>query len=262
MAEALRRRIWAERLVKAAVVLSLGAVVVSLIAAIGSGQGWWHFRDAFLILRLAFFAAAAAVLLSIGAMVIARRSGLGSLAMINVVALVVALAFLLYLGNQYRTVRSVPAIHDVTTNLDDVPKFYRLVVRSDNRDFVPTADPAIAGLSRMEPEDRWKAIHAQHYGDLRTIRMPGTVADAIQKAEQLARDKGWEIVTADPRMGILEAVDTSTFFRFKDNVLIRARPAPGGGSLVDMRSISRVGVSDVGVNAKRVRSFLADLQQA
>jgi uncharacterized protein (DUF1499 family) len=58
----------------------------------------------------------------------------------------------------------------------------------------------------------------------------------------------------------LEATDTTFFFRFKDDVAIRARPAPGGGTLVDMRSISRVGGSDVGVNAKRVRDFLRDLQ--
>ena len=51
------------------------------------------------------------------------------------------------------------------------------------------------------------------------------------------------------------------FFHFKDDVVVRIRPAPGGGSLVDMRSISRVGGSDVGMNAKRVRAFLADLQR-
>ena len=64
----------------------------------------------------------------------------------------------------------------------------------------------------------------------------------------------------DPAAGIVEATETSFFFRFKDDVVVRARPAPDGGSQVDMRSISRVGVSDVGVNAKRVRAFLADLQ--
>ena len=60
---------------------------------------------------------------------------------------------------------------------------------------------------------------------------------------------------------MLEATATSFFFRFKDDVVVRVRPAPGGGSLVDMRSISRVGGSDVGMNAKRVRAFLGDLRQ-
>ena len=62
--------------------------------------------------------------------------------------------------------------------------------------------------------------------------------------------------------GILEAVDTSRFFRFKDNVVVRIRPVgENDGSIVDMRSISRVGVSDIGVNAERVRRFLADLRR-
>ena len=60
----------------------------------------------------------------------------------------------------------------------------------------------------------------------------------------------------------MEAVATSFFFRFKDNIVVRARPAgEGTGSVVDMRSISRVGVSDIGVNARRVRDFLAELQR-
>jgi uncharacterized protein (DUF1499 family) len=83
--------------------------------------------------------------------------------------------------------------------------------------------------------------------------------DAIRRAEAIALDRGWDIAKSDPEAGRLEATATSLFFRFKDDVVIRARPAPDGGSVVDMRSISRVGGSDVGMNAKRVREFLADL---
>jgi uncharacterized protein (DUF1499 family) len=84
----------------------------------------------------------------------------------------------------------------------------------------------------------------------------------IRKAERLARERGWAIAKVDTAAGILEATETSRFFRFKDDVIVRARPAPdGNGTLVDMRSISRVGGSDVGMNAKRVREFLGDLQE-
>jgi uncharacterized protein (DUF1499 family) len=82
----------------------------------------------------------------------------------------------------------------------------------------------------------------------------------VRRAAALARERGWDLALVDEAAGIVEATATSRFFRFKDDVVLRVRPAPGGGSLVDMRSISRVGVSDVGVNAKRVRAFLADLQ--
>jgi uncharacterized protein (DUF1499 family) len=113
----------------------------------------------------------------------------------------------------------------------------------------------------MAPDARWKAIHAEAYGDLRPVTIQASVADTVRKAEALARERGWEVARADPAAGIVEATDTSLFFRFKDDVAVRVRPAPGGGSRVDMRSISRVGGSDVGVNAKRVRAFLSDLQK-
>jgi uncharacterized protein (DUF1499 family) len=86
------------------------------------------------------------------------------------------------------------------------------------------------------------------------------VAEVIAKAERLAKVRGWEIAVVDPIEGRMEATETSRFFAFKDDVVIRVRPTEDGtGSIVDMRSISRVGVSDLGMNAKRVRSFIADL---
>lgn len=257
MAEALRKRVWAARLTRSALVLSIGGVLAALIAAWGSGNGAWHFHTGFLILRVAFFAAVAAVLFAIVSMLLVRRSG-GRRMGLNLVALVIGLLFILYIGNQVARARSVPAIHDISTNLDDWPKFYRLRVRGDNLASIP--DEGQPRLARLRPRERWKAVHRAHYGGIHTIMVPWTVQETVKRAQALARERGWDIVTSDPEMGIVEAVDTSRFFRFKDNVVVRARPAPGGGSLVDMRSISRVGVSDLGVNAERVRDFLRDLK--
>ena len=259
MAEALRRRKWTRQLSLAALLLTLGAIAASIIGAIGSGQGAWHFRIGFTILQYSLFAAAVGIILALVALILGRRGGHGRLRLVNILAIVAGLAFLLYLGSLIATARSVPAIHDITTNLDDVPKFYRLVVREDNLRSIP--DLGRPQLAALPPRERWKEVHRQSYGDLRTVRLPWNVAETVRRAEALARERGWEVVTSDPQLGIVEAVDTSLFFRFKDNVLVRVRQAPAGGSLVDMRSISRVGGSDVGVNAKRVRSFLADLQQ-
>jgi hypothetical protein len=154
----------------------------------------------------------------------------------------------------------VPPIHEVTTNLDDMPQFSRLRVREDNLEGLDKVERAdLRGLSN---EQRWRRMHEQAYGDLRTVRVPWRVAETVQRAERLARERGWEIARADPAAGVLEATATTFFFRFKDDVALRARPARGGaGTDVDMRSISRVGRSDVGANAKRIREFLADLQR-
>ncbi|HWT13545.1 MAG TPA: DUF1499 domain-containing protein [Allosphingosinicella sp.] len=257
--EALRKRRWAGRLTGLAAILCFGAVAVALLAAIGTGRGAWDYRAGLSLLRYAFFAGIAGLLLAIVAAFVARRAK-PRLVLINLVALCVAAVFVGFVANQVRIARSVPAIHDISTNLEDWPRFYRLTVRADNLESVP--DMGRPGLAALPPRERWKAVHREYYGDIATIRVPWSVADTVARARALAEERGWEIVTADSERGILEAVETSLFFRFKDNVVVRVRPVNGGtGSIVDMRSISRVGISDVGVNARRVRSFLADLQR-
>lgn len=257
MTEALRKRHLARQLSWAAVILSIGGAAIALIAAVGSGRGAWDFRTGFSVLRYTLYAAALGGVLAIAALWMSERTALHKLSRLNILVLVVALCFVGYVGSQILTARSVPAIHDITTNLEDVPSFYRLHVREDNLDQIP--DLGRPPLKRLTPRERWKVVHREGYGDLHTIRVPWTVAETTNRAEALARKRGWEIVTEDPVNGILEAVDTSLFFRFKDNIVVRAR-RDGSGALVDMRSMSRVGVSDVGVNAKRIRSFLKDLQ--
>ena len=258
MEETVQTRSKARIATRIALLLSLGAIAAALIAAIGSALGLWNFRAGLTALRYCFFAAAGGGLVALIALLLARRERNGQLVWANVIALVAALGFLAYLGAKVRTARSVPAIHDISTNLDDVPQFSRLQVRADNLEKVPDLDKP--ELRAMEPEARWKAVHRSAYGDIGSIHLPTNVADTTRRAEALARERGWEIARTDTEAGILEATETSFFFRFKDDVVVRARPAPDGGSQVDMRSISRVGVSDVGVNARRVRDFLADLQ--
>jgi uncharacterized protein (DUF1499 family) len=254
------KRIWQPRLGWTALLLSGGAVTAALIAAWGSGQGWWQFRPAFAILRYAFFAAIAGVLLALVALILGR-GGRGSIRP-GLVALVLGGAFVAYLGSQIVTARSVPAIHDISTDLETLPQFRALQVRPDNLENIPDqGDPELAALP---PEERWKALHRQAYADVQPISVPWGVAETIQRAQVVAEKNGWEIAHVDPRAGRLEATDTTRFFRFKDDVVIRARPDPENPNRtrVDMRSISRVGGSDVGVNAERIRQFLEDLRQS
>jgi hypothetical protein len=249
------KRDWTRLVTRAAVVLGIGAVVAALLAALGSAMGMWGFGTGLKALRYLFFAAAAGALLGLIGLVMARRRA--KLMLANLLALVVALGFVLYLGNLVRIAKSVPAIHDVATDLDDVPQFTRLKVRPDNLENIP--DEGKPELKALPPEERWKALHRAHYGDVRTLRLPAPPDQVARRAAALARKRGWEVALAEGDR--VEATHTSTFFRFKDDVVVRISPAPGGGSLVDMRSISRVGGSDVGMNAKRVREFLGDLQK-
>jgi uncharacterized membrane protein len=251
------KRDWARTVTWAALLLGVGAVVAALVAALGSAMELWGFRAGLTSLRYFFWTAAAGAVLGLIGLILTRRRA--KLMLANLVALVVALGFVLYLGDLVRTAKSVPAIHDVATDLDDLPQFSRLAVRADNLEKIP--DEGKPELKALPPEERWKAVHRAHYGDLRTVRLPTPPAETLRRAAALARERGWDVAAVDEFRGTVEATETSRFFRFKDDVVVRVKPAPGGGSLVDMRSISRVGASDVGVNAKRVRAFLADLQR-
>ena len=71
---------------------------------------------------------------------------------------------------------------------------------------------------------------------------------------------GWNIVAKDPSQGRIEATDTTFWFGFTDDVVIRITPM-GSGARLELRSVSRVGVSDVGTNAARIRSFVKQFNQ-
>ena len=99
------------------------------------------------------------------------------------------------------------------------------------------------------------------YPDIAPLRLDVPPAQAFERAERAARAMGWDIVNVAPDALRIEATDTTLFFGFKDDVVVRVRPQ-GQGSIVDVRSLSRIGGSDIGANAKRVRSFLNKLSGA
>jgi uncharacterized protein (DUF1499 family) len=96
------------------------------------------------------------------------------------------------------------------------------------------------------------------YPDLGPKMLPYPPGVAFERVLVAARQMGWEIIDADAAEGRIEASDTTFWFGFVDDVVIRIAP-DGEGSRVDVRSVSRVGRSDVGANAKRIRTFLKKL---
>jgi uncharacterized protein (DUF1499 family) len=238
-----------------ALLLSGGAIVAALIDALGSANGWWPFGAGLKALRYLFFISLAGVVLGI----VVRVRHKHKHDMMAAVAIVLGLAFSGYLLSLYRAATSVPAIHDVSTDLKDPPAFVTLSLRKDNLDAIP--DEGRPGWKALPPIERWRALVGEAYPDLKPVQLAVPPAEAIKKAEALARDSGWVIASSDPQAGHLEATATTRFFRFKDDVIVRARP-DAGGSIVDVRSVSRVGRSDLGMNAKRVRKFTRNLAKS
>jgi len=98
----------------------------------------------------------------------------------------------------------------------------------------------------------------QAYPDIKPKVLPVPPPEAVQKAIDAARSLGWQIAGSDTAAGRIEATDTTGWFGFKDDIVIRVRPQ-AQGSRIDVRSASRVGRSDVGKNAERIRDFLDKL---
>ena len=142
--------------------------------------------------------------------------------------------------------QGLPPIHDISTDTLDPPAFVAVLpLRQGARNSVDVLPEALAQQKRGYP-------------DIAPLRLSVPPAEAFARAERAARAMGWQIVAVAPEVMRIEATDTTLFFGFKDDIVIRVRPSEHG-SVVDMRSLSRVGTSDVGVNAKRIRTFLARL---
>ena len=246
---------WAGKLVLG---LALIAALTGLTGPVGAGWGLWDWQSGLGSLRYSFFLAVFALLLGLFFGWLNKKRGINATKSFRIMGMIVALGYAGWMLSWVYTARSVPAIHDISTDLADPPQFRMLALRTDNLDDVPGADdPQMKGLN---PQQRWESLHRNAYGDVRTVRISEPVVDVVAKAERLAKARDWDVAIADPIEGRVEATATTALFRFKDDVVLRVRPSEDGkGSVVDMRSVSRVGVSDLGVNAKRVRAFLADL---
>jgi uncharacterized protein (DUF1499 family) len=228
--------------------LGLGLALVAGLAlglsGLGHRWGWWGPGTAFTLLRGSAYAALGAGLVGLVALALALRERAGRQALLGVTALVLALAAVAVPWGFRRAASRVPPIHDLTTDLENPPRFVAVLAR---RAHAPnTAEhpgPVVAAQQRAA------------YPDLAPLRLAAPPARVFERAVAVARGLGWEIVATVPSEGRLEATDTTPWFGFKDDVVVRVAPS-GAGTQVDVRSVSRVGRSDLGVNARRIRTFL------
>jgi hypothetical protein len=232
-----------------------GAALWGLVGPVGSGLGMWDYKFAIGGMFWSFWVALAAVILGLIFLFVGRKAGkpFRPLLWLGLIAGVLYAGWLLSLAG-----KAEPRIHDISTDLADPPAFQTLTLRADNLDEIPGADDE--DMKGLSPQQRWRAIHQEAYSDVRTVRIAEPMPQVMAKAERLAKARGWQIAIYVPEQGRLEATETSRLFRFKDDVVLRVRPTQDGKeSIIDMRSVSRVGQSDLGVNAARIKAFLADL---
>jgi uncharacterized protein (DUF1499 family) len=225
--------------------LAAAAVFLLLAAGAGTRLELWNFRTGFLLLRwgayLGIFAAGLGVLSLLWRPPGGRR-WLAALAVLaGATAALVPYRWMLQ-------AQRVPPIHDITTDTEHPPEF-RVVLRlrADAPNPADYGGPGIAAQQR------------KGYPDIVPLALEQPPADVFPRALDAAQEMGWEVVAADSAAGRIEATATTAWFGFKDDVVVRISP-DAGGSKVDVRSVSRVGQSDVGANAKRIREYLGRLR--
>ncbi len=163
------------------------------------------------------------------------------------VALALSLALLLVMYTQVMMPGgSVPPIHDITTDMDDPPQFV-------------TKDRPETSTGPFSIEE-WRAFHSQAYADIQPIVIDKDPAQVLGDARALMEDRGWDVDHVDAAAGHVEGTAYAGYLKFRDDVVVQVTPVADGSSRVDMRSVSQVGVSDLGYNAARIKAFLADLQ--
>ncbi len=142
---------------------------------------------------------------------------------------------------------NAPRLHDITTDVDDPPQFTTLSLREDN-------------LIPFNNIEEWRAAHREGYPDIGPVVIDKSPAEVLAAARALAESKGWTIASVDEESGHMEATAYAGYIRFMDDVIVEVTPIEDGSTRVDMRSVSRVGLSDLGYNAARIREFLAELR--
>jgi uncharacterized protein (DUF1499 family) len=232
--------------------LAVTVAVASLLMLAAAGPlyriGLFNLTRAFGVLRWAAYGGIAAIVLAVLAVVVALRRRIGMAAAVT--AMVIGLMALALPLSWLRQASRVPRIHDITTDTDRPPEFVAVIpLRAGASNPVQYGGPVIA--------------EQQHHGyaDIVPLSLPVAPNQAFDRALASARKMGWEIVASDPASGRIEATDTTRWFGFKDDIVVRIAAAPNG-SRVDVRSLSRVGISDVGMNAARIRKYLDTLKKS
>jgi len=227
--------------------LTYGIAALALLLLCAAGPlyriGLLSLASAFTVLRWGVYVGVAGMAASLVAGGLAYRRGERRGVLLAGAALIVGLVAVGIPLQWVWAGRRLPPIHDLTTDLENPPTFVAVVPLRAEAPNSLDRPPILADQQR------------RGYPDLAPVTLPAPAAEVFERALSAAQDLGWRIVTADKSGGRIEATDTTRWFGFEDDVVVRLTPW-GSGTRVDVRSVSRVGTGDAGTNARRIRQYL------
>lgn len=223
---------------------SILSMVLLLAAGPGNRFGIWGFMTGLKLFLAAGGIGFVAIIISVVFLVITRLQTSRSHIFQAIAGIVLGVVSLTVVVHWKSVANSVPRIHDITTDTEHPPEFAAVLpFRAGTINSADYGGPAIAAQQRRA------------YPDIRPMILNVPPNRAFQNASEAARKMCWKTVAADPKAGRIEATATTFWFGFKDDIVVRITPE-GDKSRIDVRSASRVGLSDVGTNAARIRKFL------
>ena len=207
-------------------------------------------EPAFAIFRYGFYVAVAGVALAVATIVPTRPGDRRRGFVAALLAIVIGVAAAYTPLSWFLRAQQAPELNDITTDTNRPPPLVvtlQLRRGASNPATYPGANAAV--------------LQRAAYPDITPVVLTEPPAEAFKKVDAAAMAMGWDVVARAPAEGRVEAVATSLWFGFRDDIVIRIQP-DGAGSRVDIRSKSRDGESDLGVNARRIREFIARLKSS
>lgn len=235
-------------------VFALGVITALImpLAALGARFELWHFRAAFAAVTWNIVLAIVTMVLGLLAIICSVIKKRKKSLVLILLGLVLAIATLSMIAYQRAQVENYPFIHDITTDTNSPPQFAKIVALR------PEGSNSLIYEGQIVAQQQQNA-----YPQIQPIIVAEPAQQAFERALKIAHNDGWEIVDADAQLGIIEATDTTFWFGFKDDIVIRIQALDGGDETrVDIRSVSRVGRSDLGKNASRIESFINQFKQS
>ncbi|MEM7292133.1 MAG: DUF1499 domain-containing protein [Pseudomonadota bacterium] len=233
----------------ALLIAALASVIIPPLGALGTRFGLWGVIAGFKWISLGVILAALAVVLGCIAAVYAHKTGLGTDRNIALISIVIGIVVCGIVATPALKSRGLPRIHNISTDTQAPPQFVSLVAEREAANANPhTYDPNVLAAPQRTA-----------YPDVQPFISNLSIDKAVDRVSEILRQQGIEIVNLDRDQGLIEATDTTFWFGFKDGVVVRVREHEQG-SIVDIRSVSRVGKSDLGKNAKRIEAILSALK--
>jgi uncharacterized protein (DUF1499 family) len=231
--------------------LAAGAVVLAGLALLGAAGPAYRLGlplgSAFSVVRWAAYVALGGAAVSLAAVFWSRRKGRTGPAVVAGLGVVLGVLTAASGYGWLRQAQGAPAMHDVTTDLENPPTFEALAAKRP------------AGSNPLTRSRETDQLQRQYYADLAPVTLTQPARLVFERSRMVAENQGWVIVASDPDAGRLEATDTTAWFGFTDDIVVRLTPW-GTGTRVDIRSVSRYGTTDTGTNARRIRRFVTALQ--